>query len=121
MTIHLISFASILHKQASLRNSHEAILSELEKYYTVKLIDYQDMDKLGSDDFKIIFIATGGVERLVIQHFERLPRPAILLADGMQNSLAAALEISTWLRGRGMKSEILHGELPSIIQRVHIL
>ena len=80
MTIHLISFASILHKQASLRNSHEAILSELEKYYTVKLIDYQDMDKLGSDDFKIIFIATGGVERLVIQHFERLPRPAILLA-----------------------------------------
>ena len=111
MTIHLISFASLLHKQATLRSSHEAILSELEKYYTVKLVDYQDMDKLTSDDFKIIFIATGGVERLVIQHFERLPRPAILLADGMQNSLAAALEISTWLRGRGMKSEILHGEL----------
>ena len=121
MTIHLIAFASILHKQASLRSSHEAILSELEKYYTVRLIDYQDMDKLNSDDFKIIFVATGGVERLVIQHFERLPRPAILLADGMQNSLAAALEISTWLRGRGMKSEILHGELPSIVQRVHIL
>lgn len=54
MTIHLIAFASILHKQASLRSSHEAILSELEKYYTVRLIDYQDMDKLNSDDFKII-------------------------------------------------------------------
>ena len=37
MTIHLISFASLLHKQASLRSSHEAILSELEKYYTVKV------------------------------------------------------------------------------------
>ena len=121
MTIHLISFASILHKQSSLRGSHEAILSEIEKYYTVKLVDYQDMDKLNSDDFKIIFIATGGVERLVIQHFENLPRPAILLADGMQNSLAAALEISTWLRGRGMKSEILHGELPAIILRIHTL
>ena len=60
MTIHLISFASILHKQSSLRGSHEAILSEIEKYYTVKLVDYQDMDKLNSDDFKIIFIATGG-------------------------------------------------------------
>ena len=105
MTIHLISFASILHKQVSLRSSHEAILSEIEKYYTVKFVDHQDMDKLSSDDFKIIFVATGGVERLVIQHFENLPRPAILLADGMQNSLAAALEISTWLRGRGMKSK----------------
>ena len=118
MTIHLISFASLLHKQATLRSSHEAILSELEKYYTVKLVDYQDMDKLTSDDFKIIFIATGGVERLVIQHFERLPRPAILLADGMQNSLAAALEISSWLRGRGLKSEILHGEPGHIATRI---
>ena len=121
MTIHLISFASILHKQVSLRSSHEAILSEIEKYYTVKFVDHQDMDKLSSDDFKIIFVATGGVERLVIQHFENLPRPAILLADGMQNSLAAALEISTWLRGRGMKSEILHGELSAIILRIHTL
>ena len=75
MTIHLISFASILHKQVSLRSSHEAILSEIEKYYTVKFVDHQDMDKLSSDDFKIIFVATGGVERLVIQHFENLPRP----------------------------------------------
>lgn len=73
MTIHLISFASILHKQVSLRSSHEAILSEIEKYYTVKFVDHQDMDKLSSDDFKIIFVATGGVERLVIQHFENLP------------------------------------------------
>lgn len=121
MTIHLITFASLLHKQASIRNSHEAILSELEKYYTVKFVDYQNIDKLSRDDFKIIFIATGGVERLVIQHFESLPRPAILLADGMQNSLAAALEISSWLRGRGMKNEILHGELSFIIQRIHTL
>lgn len=121
MIINLITFASLLPKQQSVRYSHEALLNELEKYFTVKFIAYQDMDKLGSDDFKIIFLATGGVERLVIQHFEQLPRPAIILADGMQNSLASALEISSWLRNRGMKSEILHGEFPTIIQRIHIL
>ncbi|MFR8834842.1 fucose isomerase [Bacteroides nordii] len=121
MTINLITFASLLHKQSSIRSSHEAILSELEKYFTVRFVNYEDIDKLNNDDFKIIFIATGGVERLVIQHFESLPRPAVILADGMQNSLAAALEVSSWLRNRGMKSEILHGELTSIIKRVHIL
>ena len=121
MTINLITFASLLHKQSSIRSSHEAILSELEKYFTVRFVNYEDIDKLSNDDFKIIFIATGGVERLVIQHFESLPRPAVILADGMQNSLAAALEVSSWLRNRGMKSEILHGELTSIIKRVHIL
>lgn len=110
MTINLITFASILHKQVTIRSSHEAVLSELEKYFTVKFVDYRDIHQLTKDDFSIIFIATGGVERLVMQCFESLPRPAIILADGMQNSLAAALEISSWLRGRGMKSEILHGD-----------
>ena len=79
------------------------------------------MNRLKENDFKIIFIATGGVERLVAQHFESLPKPTILLADGMQNSLAAALEISAWLRARGTRSEILHGELPSIVLRIHAL
>lgn len=121
MTIHLITFASPLHKQSSLRSSHEAILSELEKYYTIKIIDYQKIGELTNDDFKLLFIATGGVEKLVVQNFESLPRPAVMLADGMQNSLAAALEISSWLRERGMRNEILHGELSAIVQRIHIL
>lgn len=58
---------------------------------------------------------------MVIQHFESLPRPAVFLADGMQNSLAAALEISSWLRTRGMKSEILHGELTEIVRRIFVM
>ena len=121
MVLNLITFASLLHKQASILGSHELILHELEKYFTVNIVEYQNINKLTKDDFSLLFIATGGVERLVIQHFESLPRPAILLADGMQNSLAAALEISSWLRGRGMKSEILHGELPEIIKRIFVL
>ena len=121
MVLNLITFASLLHKQASVLSSHELILNELEKYFTVNIVEYQNINKLTKDDFSLLFIATGGVERLVIQHFESLPRPAILLADGMQNSLAAALEISSWLRGRGMKNEILHGELPEIIKRIFVL
>lgn len=121
MIINLITFASLLHKQATIRTSHKVVLNELEKYFTVNFVDYKDLGKLGNDDFKILFIATGGVERMVIQHFELLPRPTVILADGIQNSLAAALEISAWLRNKGMKSEILHGDLANIIQRLHIL
>ncbi|MCZ4237914.1 hypothetical protein O4H25_13835, partial [Staphylococcus equorum] len=91
------------------------VLNELEKYFTVNFVDYKDLGKLGNDDFKILFIATGGVELMVTQHFELLPRPTVILADGIQNSLAAALEISAWLRNKGMKSEILHGDLANII------
>lgn len=121
MVLNLITFASTLHRQISIRSSHETVLTELEKYFTLNFIDYQDIGKVTSDDFCLLFIATGGVERLVIQHFESLPRPAILLADGMQNSLASALEISSWLRARGMKSEILHGELTEIVKRILVM
>lgn len=121
MVINLITFASILHKQTTVRSSHETILTELEKYFKINFVDYKDMHRLTPDDFCILFIATGGVERLVIQHFEQLPRPALFLADGMQNSLASALEISAWLRARGMKSEILHGEPTEIIKRLFVM
>ena len=121
MIINLITFSSLLHKQSSVRLSHESLLSELEKYFTVHIVNYQNINSLSEEDFSILFIATGGVERLVLQHFEHLPRPTILLADGMQNSLAAAMEISSWLRSRGMKNEILHGELNSIIKRIFVL
>lgn len=74
MVLNLITFASLLHKQASILGSHELILNELEKYFTVNIVEYQNINKLTKDDFSLLFIATGGVERLVIQHFESLPR-----------------------------------------------
>ena len=121
MIINLITFASHLHKQSTIYSSHEIVLTELEKYFTIRFVDYKEMGTLKPEDFSLLFIASGGVERLVIQHFEQLPRPAVMLADGMQNSLAAALEISSWLRDRGMKSEILHGELTEIVKRIFVL
>ena len=121
MIVNLITFASMLHDRTTVRGCHEVLLAELEKYFTVNFIDYKDMNRLTPDDFSLLFIATGGVERLIIQHFDHLPRPTILLADGMQNSLASALEVSAWLRGRGVKTESLHGELTEIIKRIFVM
>jgi L-fucose isomerase-like protein len=121
MTINLITFASNVHKSAVVRSSHEILLSELERHYTLRLVDHKDIDQLNPADFSLVFIATGGVERWVMQCFESLPRPVVLLADGMQNSLAAAMEVSAWLRTRGLKSEILHGEPAGIVERIRIL
>ena len=121
MIVNLITFASMLHDRATVRGCHEVLLAELEKYFTLNFIDYKDMNRLTPDDFSLLFIATGGVERLIIQHFDHLPRPTILLADGMPTSLASALEVSAWLRGRGVKTEILHGELTEIIKRIFVM
>ena len=121
MTINLITFASAINKNVTVRTAHEAILNQLSSHFKVNLVDYKDIKKLTDKDFSLLFIATGGVERLVMHNFEALPKPVVMLADGTQNSLAAALEISSWFRSRGMKSEILHGEPDYIIGRIKIL
>ena len=59
-----------------------------------------------------VMISTGGVENL----FKRLmPSTGKLIADGRNNSLAAALEILTYLEGQGMTGEIIHGTNDEII------
>ena len=49
MVLNLITFASLLHKQASILGSHELILNELEKYFTVNIVEYQNINKLTKD------------------------------------------------------------------------
>ena len=50
-----------------------------------------------------------------------LPQKAVLVADGLQNSLAASLEISAWLRSQGRQSEIVHGPVAEMVARLEML
>lgn len=121
MTINLITFISPLNQNTSLQTVHKDIINALSEHFTVNIVHYKDAKKLSGQDFSIVFIASGGVERLVTQTYESLPRPVIMLADGMLNSLAAALEISAWFRGKRIKSEILHGAPEIIVDRIKAL
>lgn len=120
MEISLITFTSELGKQDSVLKPHEAMLNEIEKYFTVRYVYYRNLDAIDNDEFKVIFIATGGVEKLVVQYFEQLPHPVLLLTDGLHNSLPAALEIATWIRSRGMKFQIIHADPRSVVKQLLI-
>ncbi|MBP5573780.1 MAG: hypothetical protein J6X40_06400 [Bacteroidales bacterium] len=72
-----------------------------------------------------VMIATGGVENLFKRLWsaidvEMLNTPSgtktvTLIADGRNNSLAASLEILTWLEGQGVEAKILHGSNEAIL------
>ena len=66
MVLNLITFASLLHKQASILGSHELILNELEKYFTVNIVEYQNINKLTKDDFSLL-----GLQGEIILLFDR--------------------------------------------------
>ena len=81
-------------------------------------IDNKHIARLPQFDY--VMIATGGVENL----FKRImPSTGKLIADGRNNSLAAALEILTYLEGQGKEGLIFHGTndeiIASIVETVH--
>jgi L-fucose isomerase-like protein len=72
-------------------------------------------------DLHLVFIASGGSEDRFRRLYPLLPRPVVLLADGKHNSLAAALEISSWVRREGETAEIVHGDTAFIVARLRRL
>ena len=75
----------------------------------------------------LIYIRTGGTEGLFLERVAPLltgaeakaaPQPVRLLASGQSNSLAASMEILSWLRQRGIPGEILHGSPAAIAARI---
>ena len=72
-----------------------------------------------------IMIATGGVENLFKRIWTAIdvemmcsphrPKTVTMIADGRNNSLAAALEILTYLGNNGMEGRIVHGTNDDIV------
>ena len=72
-----------------------------------------------------VMVATGGVENLFKKIFDRetfretsLQKTITLIADGRNNSLAASLEILTYLTENGKEGRILHGTNDEIINDI---
>jgi hypothetical protein len=84
-----------------------------------------DFDGYGQDDaLELIYIRTGGTEGLFLEKVApALPLEGAvrLLASGQSNSLAASMEILSWLRQRGIDGEILHGSPADIAARLRAI
>ena len=72
-------------------------------------------------DLKLIFIQSGGSEGLFLENMKVLKEPFYFLTNGSNNSLAASLEIMTYLNLHGLKGEVLHGDVPYIAGRIRAL
>lgn len=72
-------------------------------------------------DLKLIFVQTGGSEGLFLKNINQMQAPYYLLTNGSNNSLAASIEILTYLRQHGKQGEILHGSADYIANRIKTL
>ena len=72
--------------------------------------------------FALVYVASGGSEGIFKASFERLcQKPCYILTSGESNSLAASMEILSFLKQQGKRGEILHGSVEDVAKRIRAL
>ncbi|MBQ7454957.1 MAG: hypothetical protein IJS53_00820 [Clostridia bacterium] len=80
------------------------------------------LEQFVSDDFALLYVASGGSEGYFLQAFDQLKnKHCRILTSGESNSLAASMEILSYLKKHGGSGEILHGDAEQIARRIHAL
>ena len=122
MNIALYTFTSSLHDKSAVDAVSREFLSSIENVLGYGF-DFRgdDFTSYGKSDLDVIFIRTGGSEGLFKQVFPALSGNILLLASGKSNSLAASLEILSFLNQKGCKGEVLHGSAQYIAGRIDTL
>ena len=116
MRIKLSTLNSPLHESNYFTKENEDLITSIEKELNEK-IELAPLDDYDCD-IKLIFIASGGSEGLFLDNISKLKEPFYFLTKGTNNSLAASLEIMTFLNIHNLKGEVLHGSPLYISERL---
>ena len=120
--IGLYTLTSPLHDEAAVNAASAAFVSEIENLSGYKFEFHgSDFTLYGSDDLSLIYVRTGGTEGLFQEVFANLDGPILLLTSGRSNSLAASMEILSFLNQQGRSGEIIHGSVSYIAERIKVL
>lgn len=118
MSIAVYTITSPLHDKQSIETYTKEFLSRLKFDFDYK---GEDFSTWGQADLDLIFVRTGGTENLFRQRYMdvlQARKSVYLLASSNSNSLAASMEILSWLKQRGIKGEILHGPDEYVSSRI---
>ncbi len=118
----IYTITSPLHDEQSVNKVSSAFLSEIENAMgTAFNFRGTDFSAYGTDALDIIYVRTGGTEGIFKELFPHLSGRILLLTSGKSNSLAASLEILSYLRQQGRSGEVIHGSTAYIASRISTL
>ncbi len=119
MRIKIATICSTIANPQKMALEQQQFLSALGKSLerSISLTSLEDYNC----DLKLIFIQTGGTEGLFLEALPKLQEPYYLLTNEKNNSLAAAMEILTYLKNHNLHGEIIHGDLDDMSKRINLL
>ena len=122
MKIAIYTLTSPLHDKMAVEGMTQQFLKSLGIEYELMCNNFT---QYGQNDLDLIYVRTGGTEGIMKKLLPQLRRqselPIRLLTSGKSNSLAASIEILSYLRLHGISGEIIHGSTDYIKQRIEML
>ena len=116
-SINVYPLRSDLSYEKSISKETASLLKELASLTSCSF-NLVSLEELPHADLSLYLIQSGGSENKFKELSKKSHGPYYLLTYGENNSLAASLEILTYLNERGEQGEILHGSNESIAQRI---
>ena len=122
--IAIYTITSGLHDESSVSRLSDAFLKGIfpEGGFLFKGADFTDF---GTHTLDLIYVRTGGAEGIFKSLLPGMRTRGIgrfyLLTSGKSNSLAASLEILSYLQQNGLKGEVLHGSPAYLQERIRTL
>ena len=120
----IYTITSGLHDEAAVKAISDEFLAGAfpDGGFEMKGADFSDF---GSAPLNLIYVRTGGAEGIFRSLLPGLQEKGVkvfyLLTSGKSNSLAASLEILSYLRQQGLKGEVLHGSDEYLRSRIVLL
>lgn len=122
MNMAVYTLTSPLHNEEATNAVSAEFISEIETLAGFRLdMKGKDFSGYGNSDLDLIFVRTGGTEGLFKDVFPFLEGRIVLLTSGKSNSLAASMEILSYLNQQGRDGEIIHGSASYIAGRITTL
>ena len=117
MKINIFPIVSNLHEQNHINEETNNLLNYIKKELNADIF-ISNIDELYNADLALILIQSGGSEQLFLNNLDKLKEPYYLLTYGSNNSLAASLEILSYIKDRNLKGEVIHGNKSYITKRI---
>lgn len=115
----LYRIASPLHDGEELRKSFQIFINQIETIGEFTFNNHGTcFDEYDASKLNIIFVQTGGTENQFKELMNKITGPVYLLAQDTNNSLAATIEILTYLKQNHHQGEIISGDVKDIATQI---
>jgi L-fucose isomerase-like protein len=117
MNVKVLPIVSKLHNDVKINLETKRLLEEIESLGDLNF-QLSEITNFYDSELSLILIQSGGSESYFLEVEKELKEPYYLLTYGSNNSLAASMEILSYLKEKNKRAEILHGSASYIAKRI---